>query len=91
MNRKHTMVSIVALLSLLGLSPNGDKGQNLSAELSRLARLGITHRYLNDSTIEMRDTIMGWSQVKTLREPDEAAIRTWASTRGIPVIDIDPD
>ncbi len=84
------LIFIVAALPFVAPRSIDQNKQDLSIELSQLATVGITHRYIDDSTIELQDTVMGWTRLRTLREPDEAVIRRWTTLRGIPVIDIDP-
>jgi len=90
MKRNHLLFIIIASVTFVSPTPLDNSKQDVTAELSRLAQFGITHRFLDDHTIELYDTMMGWTRLRTLREPSEATIRNWAITRGIPVIDIDP-
>lgn len=99
MKPNRLVMLLIACLLFIGPTPTEKANDDLSTELLRLAQLGITHRYLDDSTIELRDTILGYTRLRTLREPGETTIRTWAALRGpsdrlgragIPVIDIDP-
>lgn len=97
MRKLSILTSSVMALLLMGLhsfgvggAPLGSRDNSLNQQLNELSRFGVSYRFLNESTIELRDAIMGWSRVKTLQEPEEAAIRSWAASRGIPVIDIDP-
>jgi hypothetical protein len=90
MKRNHLLFIIIGSAIFVSPTPLDNSKQDVTAELSRLAQLGIAHRYLDDSTIELRDTIQGWTRLRTLNEPNEATIRNWAAMRGIPVIEIDP-
>ncbi len=90
MRRLYVMTFSAVILLLGGEAPQPGSGGGLNKKLNELSRIGVSHRFLDENTIELRDTLAGWTRVKTLKEPDEAAIRNWASTRGIPVIDIDP-
>jgi hypothetical protein len=84
-------VTLSAVLLLLGgEAPQHSRDDALNKRLNELSRVGVTHRFLDENTIELRDTLEGWTRVKTLKEPDEATVRDWAATRNIPVIDIDP-
>ncbi len=90
MHKLSVATCVAGAILFLGQTPQNTLHNVLNQKLDELSRIGITHRFLDENTIELRDTLAGWTRVKTLKEPDEAAIRGWASTRGIPVIDIDP-
>jgi len=87
MKRQALTFLLVASAFLLGQAPHRS---TIDHELSELSRRGHTYRFLDNLTVEIRDTISGWTRKKSLQEPDEAAIRSWASQRGIPIIEIDP-
>ncbi len=89
---KKTLLVIFAGIIVLmgGQTPDRADRDALNRQLEEWSRRGVTHRFLDESTIELSDTIMAWKRTKTLIEPQEAAIRNWASLRGIPVIDFDP-
>ncbi len=78
------------LLVTLGQKPISSVSQHLEPQLQHLKQAGQAYRFLDDQTIEVSDSLNCLKQTKALREPDEATVRSWASTRGIPVIDIDP-
>jgi hypothetical protein len=92
MLRSAIAVVFVALLLLatLGQRPAVVSHENLDKQLCSLRECGVIYRYLDESTVELSDTNVGWKSTKVLRQPDEATIRTWAASRNIPVIDIDP-
>jgi hypothetical protein len=81
---------VLLLLVTLGQKPAVVSHENLDNHLRSLTARGVSYRYLDESTIELSDTTLGWKSTKTLRQPDEATIRNWAASRNIPVIDIDP-
>lgn len=68
--------------------------QNISDEIKKrlndLSGLGVQHKFLDENTIELTNTITGTKSIKTLKEPDAEAIYNWANQRDIPVLEIDP-
>jgi hypothetical protein len=82
--------SFLALLFLAAPSPNPVSTAQLERELSELTRRGLTNRFLDNTTIEIREEWSGFTRIRTLNEPSEAEIRAWAAARGIPILEIDP-
>jgi hypothetical protein len=82
--------SFLALLFLAAPSPNPVSTAQLERELSELTRRGLTYRFLDNTTIEIKEEWSGFTRIKTLKEPSEAEIRAWAAARGIPILEIDP-
>ncbi len=62
----------------------------LKRELEDLTRRGFTYRFVDETTIELADPSTGEKRIKTLIEPSEAEIRSWANAKGIPILEIDP-
>jgi hypothetical protein len=63
---------------------------HLQRELDALPKSGFTYRMLDNDLIELADPVSGEKHLKSLREPSEAAIRVWAASRGVPILEIDP-
>lgn len=85
-------VSRLAAMIVLLLVGFGTRHQNedVQRELEELARQGITHRFLDAATIELTFPISGYTRTKTLDQPNEAELRSWADARGIPILEVDP-
>ncbi len=82
---------LIILLALLnGSSPSLLQDSNLQRELAGLSQRGLTYRFLDDETAEIREEWSGYSRIKTLQEPSETAIRAWADTHGVPILEINP-
>jgi hypothetical protein len=90
MKASKAMLLPLMLAVILGQSPQPEMKKHLEPQLQQLSRTGQSYRFLDDYTIEVYDSLNGYKRTKTLHEPDETAIRTWASQRDIPVIEIDP-
>jgi hypothetical protein len=71
------------------LSSQRDLGL-VPSNLPELITRGFTYRLLDNKTIEIEETWSGVSSFKTLEEPSGTQIRTWAASRGVPVLEIDP-
>jgi hypothetical protein len=82
-----TLISLAALLALsltaLRLTPDGQ-------DLEAFSRRGIEYESAGTDLIRLRDRSTGESRIVSLREPDVEAIRTWADTEGVPILEIDP-
>jgi len=63
---------------------------NIKEKLNELSRLGLQHKFIDETIIELSDTITGWKTIKTIKETNTEAICNWAQSKGIPVIDFDP-
>jgi hypothetical protein len=90
---KSTYIAVALLLFLLvtlGQKPASFPHEDINKQLRSFAKRGMSYHFLDNYTIEIADTLMGWKEVKTLWQPYEATIRSWAATRNIPVIEIDP-
>jgi hypothetical protein len=90
---KSTYITVALLLFLpvtLGQKTSVSSHENIDKLLRSFAERGMSYHFLDNDTIEIADTLMGWKEIKTLWQPDEATIRSWAATRYIPVIEIDP-
>jgi len=71
-------------------TPFAWQGVSVQQELEELSRLGTTHRYLDEKTIEVTFPASGIKRIKTLKQPSEAEIRSWADARGVPILQVDP-
>ena len=74
-----------------GSAPSPLQNHNLQRELGNLNQRGITYRFLSDDRIELTYPVSGEKRVKSLRQPGEETIRSWASSRGVPILEIDPN
>jgi hypothetical protein len=89
----RTLVMIAcAALALIGGGSMPSRLQNaqLQKELDALSKRGYTYRMLDNNLVEITNPMTGTRQLKSLNEPSEAEIRAWASSRGVPIIEIDP-
>ncbi len=84
------LLALLATLLLQGYLPPLTHGDALLRELDDLRLHGLTSRFIDNTTIEIKDPSSGFTSVKSLREPSEAAIRAWADTHGVPILEIDP-
>jgi hypothetical protein len=85
-----SIVLVVSVLLLSGTQPLPRRTPQFERELAELTQRGITHRFLDDNTIELTDPLSGFTRIKTLQEPSTAEIYTWANDKGIPILEIDP-
>jgi hypothetical protein len=83
-----TMVIAVALFG--GQLPSPLQNPTLQKQLRTLEQQGLSLRVIDNMTIEVTNTVSGGRKLKTLNEPDEASIRAWAASRGVPILEIDP-
>lgn len=90
MKRLSVLFFVIPIVFLGGQRLHRPDRHGLKRQLDELSRIGVTHRLLDQNTIELRDTITGWSRLRTIDEPSETAIRGWAAMRDVPVIDFDP-
>lgn len=81
---------VIAVALLGGQRPTLLQNTSLQTELRTLEQQGLSFRVLDNTTIEVTNTISGVRKLKTLIEPDEASIRAWAAERGVPILEIDP-
>ena len=59
-------------------------------ELAALTKRGFTYRVLDSDRIELTDPVTGEKRLMSLRQPSEESIRSWASSRRIPILEINP-
>lgn len=81
---------VIAVALLGGQLPTPLQNTSLKTELRTLEQQGLSFRVLDNTTIEVTNTISGARKLKTLTGPDEASIRAWATDHGIPILEIDP-
>jgi hypothetical protein len=89
--RPLLILSLLTTLLFGGQTPAPIQREGLQRELEALAKRGYTYRVLDNDLIELSDPVSGAKQLKSLREPTEAQIRPWATQRGIPILEIDPN
>ncbi len=63
---------------------------SLQRELETLKQQGLAYKFLDNKMIEVSEEPSGLRRIKTLNEPNEAVIRTWAASRNVPILEIDP-
>ena len=91
MKTKCLFVLAVAFTLLMGgTAPSPIQNAWLQRQLASAARRGIIYRFTDPETIEFKETWSSNAWLRSLREPDEATIRAWAASRGIPILEIDP-
>jgi len=90
MKKMVLCAAILCSILLSGSVPTPLQDPRLDQELADLARRGITHRFIDPTTIELKEEWSGQTWLKGLRNTDEAEVRSWAATRGIPILEIDP-
>jgi hypothetical protein len=91
---KYQLASLgVLVLAFLfhGLFPIVDHNPTPHAELQQLQTRGITHRFLLPDLIELHEEWSGRTWVKSLQEQSDVEMYAWASARGIPILEIDPN
>jgi hypothetical protein len=84
------LLILFAIIPLQSFSPQLP-GRAPQRELDALTKRGYTYRLLDNDLIELTDPVSGTKHLKSLREPSEATIRSWAVQRGIPILEIDPN
>ena len=94
MQRKH-FITILVCLTLFLILQGGQPTRlgyhsNWSDELDHLSKMGIAHRFIDNETIELTESWSGFRRVKSLREPDKAAVTAWIQRDSIPLLEIDP-
>jgi hypothetical protein len=85
------ILAILTTLFLGGQTPTPLQRENLQQQLDALTKRGYTFRFLSNDLVEIKEPITGATRVKSLREPSEATIRSWAARRNIPILEIDPN
>ena len=81
---------LFALFSYLGVS-RMPTSPHVQQELGRLQRCGISLKFVGPNQVELRHEYSGFVQVKSLDEPSVAEIHTWADTKGVPIVEINPE
>ena len=91
MKTRGLFVLAVAFTLLMGgTTPSPLQRPDVQHDLAALTKRGFTYRMLDNNVIELTDPVSGEKHLKTLREPSEARIRSWAAARGVPILEIDP-
>ncbi|NWG27842.1 MAG: T9SS type A sorting domain-containing protein [Ignavibacteriaceae bacterium] len=86
-------LSVIIFISvMLFVNPQAQQIVNdeVKKKLAELSHYGVQYKFLDETTIELYNTLTGWKQIKTLKEPEAETIYNWANKKGIPVIEIDP-
>ena len=92
MKTRCLFVLAVAFTLLMGGTASSPfQRPDIQRDLAALTKRGFTYRMLDNNVIELTDPVSGEKHLKTLREPSEAQIRSWAAQRGIPILEIDPN
>lgn len=64
--------------------------KDIQEKLDELSHLGTKYKYLDETTIELSDSLTGYRSIKTIEETNTQEIYNWARSKDIPVIDFDP-
>lgn len=91
MNKRTILVLTLTVFLFSGQTPSPPYRATSDRDLSALGQRGFSYRTLNNDMIEVTDPLSGEKRLKSLREPSEAEIRSWAARRGIPILEIDPN
>lgn len=92
MKTKRLFALAVAFTLLMGgTAPSPFQRPDVQRDLDLLMRRGFTCRMLDKDVIELTDPLSGKRHLKTMREPTDATIRSWAAARDIPILEIDPN
>ncbi len=85
------MKNLCAIFFLLVITLTNLQAQttNIQEKLDKLSRLGIKYKYLDETTIELIDSLTDNRSIKTIKETSTEEIYNWANSKGIPVIDFD--
>lgn len=84
------ILSIGFTLLMGGTVPSPFQRPDIQHDLAALTKRGFTFRMLDNDLIELTDPVSGEKHLKSLREPSEASIRSWAAAKGVPILEIDP-
>jgi len=84
------LLALGCTLLMGGTMPVPDYRATVQQQLDEIAKRGFTYRMLANNLVELTDPVSGEKQLKSLQEPDEAQIRAWARSRGVPILEIDP-
>jgi hypothetical protein len=90
MKRPFLWILVLAALFASSETPSVYQNSLLQRELAALTQRGFIYRMLDNDLIELTDPLSGEKHLKSLREPSEAQIRSWAAHRGIPILEVDP-
>ncbi len=84
----HTTILFMLLMSG-GKTPSVNE-YKLYKEIERLKLLDVTTRFIDNETVELKQYWSGFQRIKSIKEPDETAIRVWIAADSIPFLEIDP-
>jgi hypothetical protein len=87
---KNLCVIVLAFVMMLMNLQAQTANENIYEKLAELSRYGVQYKFLDETTIELTNTLTGLKQIKTLKEPETEEIYNWANRRGIPILEIDP-
>lgn len=73
-----------------GGKPVSNGKLKLYKEIENLKQQGVTTRFIDNETVELTQGWSGFRRIKSLKEPDEAAIRAWIAADSIPLLEVDP-
>lgn len=71
-------------------SQPGNPSAAIQRNINELHQRGLSYRFLDNETIELKNTQFGFKRVKKLSGPTADEIRAWAASRNIPILEIDP-
>jgi hypothetical protein len=81
---------VIFFLLVITLTNLQAQTTSIQEKLTELSRLGIQHKYLDETTIELSDSLTGYRSIKTMKEISAEEIYSWARSKDIPVIDFNP-
>jgi len=81
---------IMFILFMSGGKSVGVNQLKLYKEIEHLKQQGVTARFIDNETVELKQDWSGFQRIKSLKEPDEVAIRAWIAADSIPLLEIDP-
>jgi len=84
----HTTILFMLLMSG-GKTPSVNE-LKLYKEIERLKLMDVTTRFIDNKTVELKQDWSGFQRIKSIKEPDETAIRAWIAADSIPFLEIDP-
>lgn len=91
MKVRTSLIIVLAFSVLMGGATVPIQRLNIQRDLATLTKRGFTYRMLDDKVVELAHHLNGEKHLKSLREPNEAKVRSWAAQRGIPILEIDPN
>ncbi|MCZ6777293.1 MAG: VCBS repeat-containing protein, partial [Ignavibacteria bacterium] len=83
-------VVLATTLFMGGSLPTPLQRATIQHKLDELTKRGLTYRFIDQTTIEIKEEWSGLVHLKTLQEPGDEAIYRWAAKEGIPILEIDP-